>query len=93
MNQHAFLCSALFTILVAAAGPLFAATVWVDELNLSPAVQDYGVATPRKSLDGNPLTIAGRTFERGFATHAEGWLAIRLDGQGRTFSAPSTGSA
>ena len=73
--------------LMAATHGLIAETVWVDDLNLATAIQDYGTATSKVSLDGNPLTIAGRTFERGFATHAEGWHAIRLDGKARTFSA------
>jgi alpha-galactosidase len=82
-----FLRSALGAGLLAAAQHLSAETVWVDTLDLKTAIQDYGTATSKVSLDGNPLMIAGRTYERGFATHAEGWLAIQLDGQARTFSA------
>jgi len=79
--------SALLACLLTAANGLFADTVWIDQLNLATAEQDYGTATSKKSLDGHSLTVAGKTFERGFATHAEAWLAIRLDGKAKTFSA------
>ena len=72
---------------MAAAHGLVADTVWVDDLDLTPVIQDYGTPTKKTSLDGHRLTIAGKNFERGFGTHAESWLAIRLLGKGRTFSA------
>ena len=87
MKLCSALCIALAACLTFAAHSLFAETVWVDQLKLTTAVQDYGVATSKTSLDGHRLTIAGQTFERGFATHAEGWLAVQLDGKARTFSA------
>ena len=49
---------------------LSAQTVWLDELDLSTATQGYGVPMKNKSLDGKTLTIAGKTYERGFATHS-----------------------
>ncbi len=79
--------SALCACLLSVAPGLRAETVWLDELNLDTVLQDYGTATKKVSLEGHALSIAGQTFERGFATHAESWLAIRLAGQGRTFSA------
>jgi alpha-galactosidase len=82
------------SLLCAAAGAclvfphwLSAETVWVDDLDLSPIVQDYGRPTSKTSLDGHKLVIAGRTYDRGFATHAESSFLVRLDGKGRTFSA------
>ncbi|MFO7369229.1 MAG: NPCBM/NEW2 domain-containing protein [Bacteroidales bacterium] len=64
-----------------------AQTVWLDELDLSAATQGYGVPMKNKSLDGNTMTIAGETFERGFGTHAVSSLIIVLDGKASVFKA------
>ncbi|WP_407427459.1 NPCBM/NEW2 domain-containing protein [Arcticibacter sp.] len=62
-------------------------TVWLDQLDLSAATQGYGVPKRNKTVDGNIMTIAGKTFERGFGTHAESSLTIQLNGQARSFTA------
>lgn len=64
-----------------------AQTIWLDELDLSAATQGYGIPVKNKSLDGNTLTIAGQTFERGFATHSVSSLLILLEGKALSFSA------
>jgi alpha-galactosidase len=66
---------------------LNAQTVWLDELDLSAATQEYGVPMKNKSLDGKTMTIAGKTFERGFSTHSVSSLLILLDGKATAFSA------
>ncbi|MDA3927653.1 MAG: NPCBM/NEW2 domain-containing protein, partial [Prolixibacteraceae bacterium] len=66
---------------------LSAQTVWVDELDLSTITQGYGIPTKNKSLDGNTMTIAGETFDRGFGTHAESLLTILLKGNAKEFKA------
>ena len=66
---------------------LSAQTVWLDELDLSTATQGYGVPMKNKSLDGKTLTIAGKTFERGFATHSVSSLLILLEGKATAFTA------
>ena len=68
-------------------GQLSAQTVWLDELDLSAATQGYGMPMKNKSLDGNTLTIAGKTYGRGFATHSVSSLLILLDGKATAFSA------
>ena len=87
MKHQILLGSVLGALLLAATQRLSAETVWIDELNLDTVVQDYGVPARKTSLEGREMSIAGKTFERGFGTHAESWLAIRLDGAGRAFSA------
>jgi len=62
-------------------------TVWLDELDLSAATQGYGTPKKNKSIDGNTIKIAGKTFERGFGTHAESSLSIILDGKATLFTA------
>jgi alpha-galactosidase len=66
---------------------LLAQTVWLDQLDLSAATQGFGVPKKNKSVDGRTITIAGKTFERGFGTHAESSLLIQLDGKASLFTA------
>lgn len=62
-------------------------TVWLDDLDLSAATQDYGDPQKNKSLHGHPLTIGGQKFARGFGTHAASVLSIDLAGGAQSFSA------
>ena len=66
---------------------LCAQTVWLDQLDLSTATQGFGVPGKNKSVDGRTITIAGKTFERGFGTHAESSLLIQLNGKASLFTA------
>ena len=59
---------------------LSAQTVWLDQLDLSPTTQGWGVPKKNRTVDDNIMTIAGKTFERGFGTHAESSLFIQLNG-------------
>lgn len=61
--------------------------VWLDELGAEPAIEGWGESQANKSVDGNPLTIAGQSFERGLGTHAEGRYRIKLDGKAKSFHA------
>ena len=58
-------------------------TVWLDELDLSPPAQGWGIPKKNRTVDDNIMTIAGKTFQRGFGTHAESSLFIKLDGRGK----------
>ncbi|WP_050009438.1 NPCBM/NEW2 domain-containing protein [Flavobacterium sp. B17] len=62
-------------------------TVWLDQLDLSVATQGHGKPRINTSVDGKPLTIAGQVFKRGFGTHAESSLLIKLNGKVKKFSA------
>ena len=66
---------------------LSAQTVWLDQLDLSPTTQGWGVPKKNRTVDDNIMTIAGKTFERGFGTHAESSLFIQLDGKANSFTA------
>jgi alpha-galactosidase len=66
---------------------LLSQTVWLDELDLSTATLGYGIPMKNKSLDGKTLTIAGKTFDRGFATHSVSSLLILLEGKATVFNA------
>jgi len=67
--------------------PLSAQTVWLDELDLSTATQGWGVPTKNKTVDGNTLTIAGKSFERGFGSHSESSITVLLEGKATLFTA------
>ena len=76
-----------------AAVALFAPAAYADEtvllstLDLSKATQGWGKPTADRSVEGHPLTIAGKTFEHGFGTHAPGLLTIDLKGAATEFRA------
>jgi len=68
-------------------GQLSAQTVWLDQLDLSTATQGYGIPMKNRSIDNKVLTIAGKTFERGFGSHSESSLTILLNGKAIEFTA------
>lgn len=68
-------------------GQLSAQTVWLDQLDLSTATQGYGIPMKNRSIDNKVLTIAGKTFERGFGSHSESSLTILLNGKATEFTA------
>jgi alpha-galactosidase len=78
-----------FAFLILAFGAtskVHAQTVWLDELDLSNATQGYGVPLKNKTVDGKTITIAGKAFKRGFGTHAESSLMVKLDGKASAFT-------
>jgi alpha-galactosidase len=68
-------------------GQLSAQTVWLDQLDLSTATQGYGIPMKNRSIDNKVLTIASKTFERGFGSHSESSLTILLNGKATEFTA------
>jgi alpha-galactosidase len=78
----------VFAITLACSGAFYKAqsTVWLDKLDLSVATQGHGKPGINTSVDGKPLTIAGEVFKRGFGTHAESSLLIKLNGKVKKFS-------
>jgi len=83
----AIIAGLIITSSLIGTGQLLAQTVWLDQLDLSTATQGYGVPMKNKSIDGKTLTIAGKTFERGFGSHSESRLTILLNGKATEFSA------
>jgi alpha-galactosidase len=65
----------------------FAQTIWLDELNLSAMECGWGTPEAKKSVEENPLTIAGQKFERGIGTHSISTFLLNLDGKGKRFTA------
>ncbi|HLF14690.1 MAG TPA: NPCBM/NEW2 domain-containing protein, partial [Bacteroidota bacterium] len=89
MTKNIALLMAALAASAAPVAPLRAqeGTVWLDEAELS--LMKCGWSTPKagKSVDGNPLTIRGKTFERGVGTHALSTFLLNLGGKGKRFIA------
>ena len=59
----------------------------LSSLDLSLLRQGWGEPQIDKSIEGKPLTIGGRIFERGVGSHAASVLYLELDGGTERFSA------
>ncbi len=61
--------------------------LFLDELDLSNALQEHGSAQPCKSVDGNPLRLGGKTYARGVGSHARSEIALDLKKAATRFEA------
>ena len=61
--------------------------VWLDEIPGKRITAGWGEARDRRSVDGNPIRIASRSFARGVGTHAESVASFALDGKALSFEA------
>ncbi len=77
----------LLCVSVLLAGPASAATVWLDELDLSKTDQQWGRPQRNHSVNGHPLRVGGKSFSRGLGTHAESTLHLDLRRAARRFTA------
>jgi alpha-galactosidase len=89
----------LFTILVKAQQ---IDTIWLSSLDISKATLGWGKPGADVSCMGNPITLNGVTYNKGFGTHASSIFYIKLAGGSARFHAvvgindeekSSTGSA
>ncbi|MCB9856051.1 MAG: NPCBM/NEW2 domain-containing protein [Phycisphaerales bacterium] len=62
-------------------------TIQLESLNLDTIQQDWGRPGAAKSIDGHPLTIAGKAYEHGLGTHAYSEMNIELHGGAKRFTA------
>lgn len=95
MNQHCYssshnriftgiffsVCSLFLLLLSFGCSQKPANVVYLDELGAQHVTAGWGESRANKSIDGNPLTIAGQLYERGLGTHAESQYRLNLDGQ------------
>jgi alpha-galactosidase len=58
----------------------------LENLDLSAITQDWGDPGRDKSVGGNPLKIAGKTYSKGLGTHAVGEATYNLAGNALAFS-------
>ncbi len=64
-----------------------AGAMWLDAIDLSGMEQDWGAPQAGKSVDGRPLTLAGKRFAHGIGTHARSELTVELKGAAVRFMA------
>ena len=64
-----------------------AGSLWLEELDLSTAMQGWGEAQAGKSLIGEPITIGGKIYKHGVGTHVPSKIIIYLNGAARDFIA------
>ncbi len=64
-----------------------AGTIWLSSLDISKAQQGWSKPLPNRSVENNPLTLAGQKFARGLGTHAPSLLYIDLKGAAQRFTA------
>jgi len=62
-------------------------TVWLSSLDLGKMTAGWGEPVADKSVQGKPISIAGRKFDRGVGTHAPSTMYIDLAGAARRFTA------
>ncbi len=87
MNPVKVLGGAVVAAVALSAGAAVAAqTFYVSDLELRMQ-QGWGDPHRDLSVDGNPLSIAGRKYEHGLGTHASSLMRIGLDGQAESFTA------
>ncbi|MCC6727930.1 MAG: NPCBM/NEW2 domain-containing protein [Chthonomonadales bacterium] len=53
---------------------------WLDTLNLAAMRQGWAAPRARLSVQGRPITVAGRRFARGIGTHAASAWTLELSG-------------
>jgi alpha-galactosidase len=89
MKLHPLIASAglaltLITIQAPAAEP---ETVYLSSLDLSWIVQGWGQPHADKAVTGKPISIGGKTFERGLGTHTDSMIRVQLKGGSEKFMA------
>jgi hypothetical protein len=61
--------------------------VWLEELRPVSVTQDWGSLQMGKSVEGNPLRIAGRQYEHGLGTHANSEILFLVQNKYQRFEA------
>ena len=64
-----------------------AETVWLTSLDLTKMTQGYGAARADRSVTNGPITINGKTFDRGVGTHATSRLYVDAKANAEKFLA------
>ena len=61
--------------------------IWLSSLDLGKMTCGWGKPLSDKSVQGNTLTISGKTFGKGVGTHANSVMFIDLKGGSKRLSA------
>jgi alpha-galactosidase len=60
-------------------------TVWLSSLDISKATTGWGKPGKDVSCMGNPIVLNGKTYKKGFGTHASSILYLKLEGGSARF--------
>jgi hypothetical protein len=82
-----FIIVSIFTSLIFLFQNIQAETIYLDQLDLSKTTCGWQRTAAKKSVGGNPLSIAGRKFERGVGHHAPGEIVFNLSQSKGQFTA------
>ncbi len=80
-KRACFVCIGLFLLATLGSAAQRPDTLWISQMDLSGIEQGWGHPRADVSLENKPLTINGRTWSRGLATHAVS--SFRIDLRGR----------
>ena len=67
--------------------PMANRMISLEEMNISLMDQGWGVARAKRSMDGNPLRLKGKTYENGVGTHSRSEFIVDLKGAATRFQA------
>jgi len=92
MKRSIIIATVLAALLIAVAAPAVRAadkakSIYLDELNVSLSSTGWGSTQKNRSIDRNPIRIAGKAFKRGVGTHPPGMIRVKLDGKTTRFTA------
>ena len=73
--------------LLLAAGVWAQQAVWLDSLDMSGATIGWGTLHKNASVQGTPLTIAGKVYDHGIGTHAKSRILLDIGGACTRFTA------
>lgn len=79
--------AALPVVLLAAGSLAFAESLPLSRLELKNVSQEWGSPTADRSVDGKPLTIAGKAHSTGLGGHSSQEMFVELDGRAQRFTA------
>ena len=69
------------------AGDALPDAIWLETLDLNKMSAGYGRPRTARSVDNNPLRLAGREYPHGVGTHASSRFAVDLKGNATRFAA------
>jgi len=82
MKKALVLLLAFYTIIFG----LPAKTVYLNELDVSFMLQDWGFPSVNKNIFGDPLKVNGKEYKKGVGTHSISRFLLNLGGKARSFS-------
>lgn len=53
-------------------------TIWLSDLKPTRARQEWGTLKKDQSVDGNPLSLGGKVYQKGLGTHSSAVIAYKL---------------